>query len=155
MARNGDRTLPASYNRFDLGQQDRSTENRAVQSRPDCGIGASPHLFQRIFLHPLEIGGNGGTFHSHMMNLDGVGSIHCHLIVGGVPIRQTQIIVFCFQIHKRKNQFILDHLPQNTGHFIPIHLHNGIEHWNLFHPAAPLSIGFIIVKIHAPGTAAK
>ena len=46
---------------------------------------------------------------------------------------QTQIVVFGLQIYKRKDQLILDHFPEDSGHFISIHLHKRSGHFNFFH----------------------
>ena len=46
---------------------------------------------------------------------------------------QPQVVIVAFQIHKGQQQGFLDGLPQDAGHFIPVHLHEGGVHLNLVH----------------------
>ena len=46
---------------------------------------------------------------------------------------QSQIIVLCLQIDIGQQQLILDHLPEDSGHFISVHLYERGCHFDLFH----------------------
>ena len=46
----------------------------------------------------------------------------CYLIICLISIFKSQIVIFGFQIDKWVDQFILDHLPENSGHLVSIHL---------------------------------
>ena len=48
-------------------------------------------------------------------------------------MRQAQVVIFAFEIHKGKEQGFLDRLPQDAGHLIPVHLDERGAHLNLVH----------------------
>ena len=48
-------------------------------------------------------------------------------------MEEAQVIVFRFQLHKGENQLFLDHGPQDAGHLVAVHLHEGGGHFDLFH----------------------
>ena len=118
--------------------EDRSAEHGAVQNGTDGAVGALPHLGQLgIFLHALLVGCNGGTLDSHAQTAGCVGGIYGNLIAGLIAVQKAQIVVLGFQFHKGQDQLVLDHLPQNAGHLIAVHLHQGSCHFNLFHSLSP------------------
>ena len=130
MTGDGDGFLPGGDQRMDALHHDGFPEHRAIQDRPDGSVGAGPHFFQVVFFHTGCIGGNGGAFYSHSVFFRSQGRIHRHLVIGVVPVFHAQVIVFGLQIHIGKDQDVLDHLPQDTGHFIPIHFHQRSLHLN-------------------------
>ena len=56
-----------------------------------------------------------------------------HLVLRFLAVSQAQVIVFGFQVHKRQNDLVLDLLPQDAGHLVAVHLHQGGGHLDLFH----------------------
>ena len=62
------------------------------------------------------------------------------LVGGSVAVGQAQIVIFGLEVHKRKDQFVLDHLPQNAGHFVAVHLDEGRGHFDLFHSRVPFPL---------------
>ena len=133
VAGDGNGLFPAGDHRLHLGDEDGGTKDRAVQGRPDGGVGGFPHLFQVILFHPLEVGGDGGAFHPHVPVLDGLGRLDGDLVVGGVPVGQAQIVIFGVQVHKGEDELLLDHGPENPGHLVPINLHDGVLHLDFLH----------------------
>ena len=93
MSGEGDRRRPVFHTGIDALYLDRGTENRAVQSCPDRTIWAFPHLFQIVLCHSCRIWGNGRTFYSHTIFFCRLRRIHCHLIIGLVPVLQTEVII--------------------------------------------------------------
>ena len=93
------------------------------QDGPDGTVGAGPHFLQVVFLHPGCIGRNGSAFHRHPVFFRCQGRIDGHLVVCIIPVLHPQVVIFRFQVHIGKDQDILDHLPQDPGHFIPVHFH--------------------------------
>ena len=71
--------------------------------------------------------------HSHAMWLSRLSRVDGYLVIGLVAIRQTEIIILRLQINERKNQFVLNHLPENSCHLITVHLYQWSCHLNLFH----------------------
>ena len=129
----GDGLLPAGDHRLDLGDEDRGAEDRTVQRRADGGVGGLPHLLQVVLLHPLEVGGDGGALHAHVVDFDGLGRLDGDLVIGLVPVGQTQVIILRVQLHEGQNQLLLDHGPEDAGHFIAVDLDDGVLHFDLFH----------------------
>ena len=137
MAGDGDGLLPGPHHGADALHQNRRPEHRAVQNRPDGAVGALPHLVEVVFRHPGGVGGDGGAFDAHAQAGDGLRRLRGDLVPGGVPIGQAQVVVFGLQVHKGGDEDILDVLPQDPGHLVPVHLHQGRGHFDLFHGSIP------------------
>lgn len=137
MAGNGDGLFPVLHHRVDAVDHDGGAEYGAVQHGPDGAVGAFPHLVQMVLIHALRIGGDGGTLDRYTVFFVGQCCIHGHLIPGGIPVGQAQVIVLGVQLHKGQDQFVLDHLPQHTGHLVAVHLNKRGGHFDLFHSAFP------------------
>ena len=84
-----------------------------------------------------EMVGQEALASGHAILLVGKGGIHGHLILGGIPVGQAQIVVLGLQIHKGQDELLLDDLPEHTGHLIAIHLHQRRGHLDLFHNSFP------------------
>ena len=95
---------------------------------------------QLVLVHALGIGGDGGALDRHAILLVGEGGIHGHLICGGIAVGQTQIVVLGLKIHKGEDQLVLDHLPQDAGHLVAVHLDEGRGHFDLFHSRVPFPL---------------
>ena len=95
-------------------------------------IGALPHIVQVIFAYALFVGRNCRTFNAYAIAFDGVARFDRNLIACFIALDKTQIVILRFEIHKRQKQFILNHLPDDTGHFVAVHLHERRRHFNLF-----------------------
>ena len=63
--------------------------------------------------------------------LRGLGRVHGDLVIRLIPVLQAQVIVFGLQVHIGQNQLVLDHLPQDAGHLVAVHLHQRRFHQNL------------------------
>ncbi len=134
MTGDGDGLLPVLDHGLDGGDADGGAEDRAVQNGADGAIGALPHLGELgIFLHALLVGGDGGALDAHAVFFVGVGGIDGHLILRGVAVQQAQVIVFGLQVHIGRNQLVLDHLPEDAGHLVAVHLDQRRFHLNFSH----------------------
>lgn len=51
-----------------------------------------------------------------------------NLIVGGIAMRQSQVIVLALHVKVGKDELVLDHLPNDPGHLVSIHLHHRLGH---------------------------
>ena len=133
MTGDGNRLLPVLYTRVDAWDGDRSTEYGTVHDATDSSIRALPHFVEFILVHTLCIRSDSSTLHSHTIFLSRLSRVDGYLVVGLVAIRQTEIIILRLQINERKNEFILNHLPENSCHLITVHLYQWSCHLNLFH----------------------
>ena len=140
MTGDGDRLLPILHTRVNTWDSDRCTEHSTIHNTTDSTIRALPHLMKLILIHTLCIRGDGSTLYRYTIFLGSLSRVDGHLVVGLVTIRETQIIILCFQIYKRKNQFVLDHLPEDSCHLITIHLYQWSRHLNLFHNLYSINI---------------
>ena len=140
MAGDGDGLFPVLDHRLDAVDHDGGTEHGAVQHGADGTVGALPHLVQLVLVHALGIGGDGGALDRHAILLVGKSSVHGHLVAGGIAVGQAKVIVFGLEVHKRKDQFVLDHLPQDAGHLVAVHLDEGRGHFDLFHSRVPFPL---------------
>ena len=128
MTCNGNRFFPVRDEGNNSLYKDGGTEHCAIQNSADCSVGRLPHLMEIIFLHTGRVGSNSSAFHSHSIFFCGHSTVICYLVAGQIPVFQAKIIVFCFQIYVGRKKDILNHLPDNPGHFIPIHLNKGSGH---------------------------
>ncbi|CUQ20137.1 Uncharacterised protein [Segatella copri] len=133
MTGDGNRLLPVLYTRVDAWDGDRSTEYGTVHDATDSSIRALPHFVEFILVHTLCIRSDSSTLHSHAIFLSRLSRVDGYLVIGLVAIRQTEIIILRLQINERKNQFVLNHLPENSCHLITVHLYQWSCHLNLFH----------------------
>ena len=147
MTGNGDGLFPGLDHRLDAVQQDGRTEHGAVQHGADGAVGALPHLVQVILGHALGVGGDGGALDRHAVLLVGQRRVHGHLVAGGVPVGQAQVVIFGVQLHKGAQQLLLDPLPQHAGHLVAVHLHQRGGHLDLFHR---LVLSFCLIGANRP-----
>ena len=143
MTGDGDRLFPGTDCGMHTVYLDRRPEDGTIQYGTDRSVGAFPHFLQVVFLHPLGIGCNGCALHSHAVFQRCFRTVHCDLVIGLIPVFQSQVIIFCFQVHKGLQQLFLYLSPENPGHFIPVHLHQRRFHLNLAH----LCISFICYAV--------
>ena len=100
-----------------------------------------------ILLHPLGVGGDGGALDGHAILFGGVGGVDGHLVAGLVPFRQTQVVVFRLQVHEGQQQLLFDLLPEDAGHLVPVHLHQGSGHFDLIHISYLVSVLGVVVNL--------
>ena len=133
MTRNRDGFLPALYGRFDGGYGYGCAEYSTVQDAADGAVGTLPHLVEVVFRHAGRVRGDGGALHRNAVLLCGLGGLHRDAVFGCVALLKTKVIILGLQVYERKDQLILDHLPEDTGHFVAVHLHEGSGHLDFFH----------------------
>ena len=126
-----DRLLPVSDTGLDSLYYDGRTEYSSIKDRTDRTIRTLPHLLQIIFCHSGCIWCNGRTFNSHTILFRSLRTLHSYPVISLISMFQPKIIIFCLQINIRNKQLILDHLPEDPGHFIPVHFHERGGHFYL------------------------
>jgi len=68
----------------DVGDNNRFSEDSAIEDVSDGTVGASPHLLEVELFDTALIGGDGGALYGNLMFLGGVSRVDCDLIVGGI-----------------------------------------------------------------------
>ena len=126
----GDGLFPVLHNGLDGIDHDGRAEHRSVQNGADGAVGALPHLMELILLHPLLVRRDGRALDADAQALDGLACLHRDPVAGLVAFLQAQIVVLGLEIDKGREQFVLNHLPDDAGHFVAVHFHKGRRHLN-------------------------
>ena len=129
--------FPVFHTWFNALYLNRCTEHSSIQSRTDRSVRRFPHFFQIILCHAGCVWCNRSTFYCYAIFLCSLCGIKCYLIVGLITILKPQIIILCLQINVWQQQFVLNHLPQNSGHLISIHLYERCFHLDFCHVPMP------------------
>ena len=122
MAGDGDGALPAADDWLDAAHHDGRAEHGAVQHGADGAVGALPHPLEAVFLDALGVGGDGGALHGHAQALGGLGGVDGHLVVREVAVPEAEVKVLGLEVHEGQDQVVLDHLPDDAGHLVAVHL---------------------------------
>ena len=94
----------------------------------DFHIFFRPNSSTRCFVR-----GDGGAFDADAVLLDGVGRVDRHLIVGGVAVLHAQVVIFELEVEIGVDQLVLDDLPDDAGHLVPIEFYNRVIHLDFRH----------------------
>jgi hypothetical protein len=116
----------------DVLADDGFSEDSTVEVVSDGTIGRFPHFLKLEFLDSILIGSDGGALNTNFAFLDGLSSIKSDFIVGGISVFHTEIEVEDVEIQERSDEFILDELPDDSGHFITIEFSKGVLNLDLF-----------------------
>jgi hypothetical protein len=65
-------------------------------------------------------------FDADAVLLDGVGGFDRDLVLGLVAVLDAEVVVLDRKVEIGKDQFVLDRLPDNAGHFIAIEIDDGL-----------------------------
>ena len=133
MAGQRDGSLPVAHARLDAAHHDRGAEHRAVEHGADGAVGALPHLLEAVFLHTSGVGGDRRALHGDAEALGRFGRFDRHGVVGLVAMLEAEVVVLGLQVDERADQLVFDHLPDNAGHLVAVHLNQRRGHLNLRH----------------------
>jgi len=100
-------------------------------TRPECCgwcRSAISTSLEPEFLHPAFIRRDGGAFDADADLLDGVGGIDRDLVVGLVAVFHAEVEIHQLDIEERKDQLVLDVLPDDPGHLVAIEFDDGFGH---------------------------
>ncbi|MPM96513.1 hypothetical protein SDC9_143677 [bioreactor metagenome] len=114
--------LPRPHRRADSFDHDRRAEDGAVKDGPDRPVGALPLLLEAVFLDPLGVGGDRGALYGDAVFLGRLGGFDRYFIVGLVAVLQSEVIILRLEVDEGQDQSILDLLPENARHLVPVHL---------------------------------
>ena len=88
------------------------------------------------FLDSLLIGRDGSALDSNSVFQDGVCAVDGDLIVGFVSLlnRQVEEMKILSKVDVRKDELLLDQVPDDASHFVSLHLYNwtarNLRHFN-------------------------
>src|SRR6202034_3762841 len=78
--------------------------------------------------------------------LDGVRRVDGHLVVGGIPVLDGQVVVIELDIQVGQDQLVLDEVPDDPGHLVAVYLDDGIHY---------LDLGHATTSLHRPSAVAR
>src|SRR5690606_34561094 len=139
VAADDDRLGPARHQARHVRADDRLAEDHAAQNVAASAVRRLPHLLQAEFGDARLVRRAGGAFHADAVLLDGVGRVDRDLIVGGVTAFHAEVVIVEFEVQVREDQLVLDHLPDDPGHFVAVDVHDGVGDLDLGHAYASVS----------------
>ena len=83
-------------------------------------------LLQLELLNARLIGGDGGALDTDGVLLDGLGGINSDLVVGLVAVLEAEVVVLEVDIEVGVDELVLDALPDDASHLIPVELDDGV-----------------------------
>jgi hypothetical protein len=133
VAADDDRLGPARHQARHVLADDRLAEDHAAQDVADRAVRRLPHLLEIELGDALLIRSDGRALHGHAVLLGRLGRVDRDLVVGGVAVLDAEVEVVELQVQVREDQLILDELPDDPGHFIAVHVDDGVGDFNLGH----------------------
>ena len=137
MTADDDRLGPAWHEPRDVAANDRLAEDHPAQDVADRPVRRLPHLLEPELLHPRLVGGDGRAFDADAALLDGVGGVDGHLVFGGVAVLDGKIEGAKLDVEVRLDQLVLDQLPDDPRHLIPVEIDDGVLHHDLVQWKSP------------------
>ena len=124
--------FPSWNKSWDVIDDDRFSEDGSVENVSDCTVGAFPHVFKVELFDSCLIRGDGGTFDTNFALFDGIGSINCDLIIGGISVFDTEVKVLDIEIKEWEDKLIFNGFPDDSGHLISIKFSNWVLDFDFF-----------------------
>ncbi len=118
VASNNDGLVPGGHETGNVLGENGLTENGATENVADGAVGGEPHLLEVELLNAGLIGGDGGTLDTDVVLLDGLGSLKGNLVVSSITVLDGKIVVLDVDIKVRKDELVLDGLPDDASHFV-------------------------------------
>ena len=130
---NADGLFPCGNVGNDALYEDRASENGAVEDGADSAVRRFPHALEVVLVHSRRVGGDGRALNADAVLFGSVRRVYRNLIVGFVSVNKTEVVVFGFEVNVGEDKRILELLPDDSGHFVAVHLNDRRNHFNLFH----------------------
>src|SRR5690606_33630632 len=73
------------------------------------------------------------AFDADTMLLDGVGSVHRHLVVGGVAVLHAEVVILDRQVEIGMDELVLDRLPDDPRHLVAVEIDDRIGDFDFAH----------------------
>ena len=83
--------FPARNKSGDVFDDNRFSEDGAIQNIADSAIGTFPHFFQVKLLESSLIWSDSSTFDSYFDLLDGLSGINADLVIGSISVFHTKV----------------------------------------------------------------
>jgi hypothetical protein len=133
VTRDHHRLVPVRHDARDVAADNRLAEDRAVEDVADRAVWRPPHLPQVELLDARFVGRNRGALHRDAVFPGGFRGIDGDPVVGLVPRLDPEVVVLQVDVEVRQDQRLADLAPDDSRHFVPVHLDDGILHLDLCH----------------------
>src|SRR4249920_3994468 len=137
MAADDDGLGPARHETRNVAADDRLAEDDPAKDVADGAVRRLPHFLEAELLHPGFVGGDGRAFDADAAVLDGVGGVDGDLIVGRFAVLDGKVEVAKLEIEIGPDQLVLDQLPNDPSHLVPVQIDDGFRHLDLVHWKSP------------------
>ena len=137
MTANHNRLRPAWHQTWDIGDHDWLTEHDAAENVADRAIWRTPHLLQAKLFNAGFVRRDRGAFDSNAVLFGCIGCVDGDLVVRLITLLDRQVVIFEVDVEIRMDQPVLDHLPDDAGHFVPVHLDDRIFDLDFRHVCIP------------------
>ena len=128
-----DRLLPCSYVGENAGEDDGLSENGTVEHSTDSTVRALIHLVEVVLLYTLCVRCDSSALYTYVILFDCVCCILCDLVMCLVSLYEAEIVVLCLEINIGEKKIVLDHLPNNSGHFVAVDFNDRCCHTYFCH----------------------
>src|SRR5690606_1060666 len=125
-----DRSCPVGYQSWYVFTYDWLSKHSTVKDISDGSVWRFPHLLEIKLFYTLLIRSDGSAFDTYAVFFNGIGGIYSHLVIGSIAVLNAKVIIFNVHIYIWKNKFILNKLPNNSGHLISVQFNNRIGYFN-------------------------
>jgi hypothetical protein len=127
-----DGLFPSRDESWDVLDNDWFSEDSSIEDVSDGSIGTFPHFFQVELLDSGLIGSDGCAFDSNLTLLDGFSSLDGDLIFSGISVLNSEVEVEDVEVEEGENKFVLDGLPNDSGHLISVKLSYWLSHFDFW-----------------------
>lgn len=131
MSANNNRLFPAGNQSWDVLDDNRFSEDSSVEDVSDGSIWTLPHGFQVEFFDSCFVRSDGCALDADFAFFDGFGSLDGDFVVSLISVLHAEIEVLDLEIEERKNKFISDGFPDDSGHLITVKFSYGVVYLDL------------------------
>ena len=131
MSANNNRLFPAGNQSWDVLDDNRFSEDSSVEDVSDGSIWTLPHGFQVEFFDSCFVRSDGCALDADFAFFDGFGGLDGDFVVSLISVLHAEIEVLDLEIEERKNKFISDGFPDDSGHLITVKFSYGVVYLDL------------------------
>ena len=130
MSSDNDGVLPSRDEPWDVLDDDRFSEDSSVENVSDGSIGTFPHLLEFKLLNSGFIRSDGSTLDAYFTFFDSLSSLNGDFIISGISVLHSKVKVLNLDVKEGKNKFVLDSLPDDSGHLISVEFSNRVGNFD-------------------------
>ena len=117
---NDDWFLPSWNESGDVFNDDGFSKDSSIENVSDSSIGTFPHLLELELLNSCFVRSDGGTLDTDFALFDSFSSFNGDFVISFVSVLHSEIKVLNLDVKEGKDEFVLDGLPDDSGHLVSI-----------------------------------